>query len=215
MTKDLKSKAVKIQGKDYVLVSDRVLFFNETYPKGCISTKIIEQTEKSITIRATVYPEGEGRKFTGHSHEIDDGKNFINKTSLIENAETSAVGRALGFMGIGVIDSITSADELVKAKNHTPSRGTPTSKGQLEFYLPFSESGIRNKVKDAGGTFNSKNKTWILSDTLASRELLKEFRPQKVLNATGEVVDLFADKTPVIEEEAPAPTEQPKDPLPF
>ena len=129
MTKDLKSKAVKIQGKDYVLVSDRVLFFNETYPKGCISTKIIEQTEKSITIRATVYPEGEGRKFTGHSHEIDDGKNFINKTSLIENAETSAVGRALAMMGIGIVDSVASADEINKAVGSSKPVASNTDTG--------------------------------------------------------------------------------------
>jgi hypothetical protein len=44
---------------------------------------------------------------------------MVNKTSALENAETSAVGRACAFAGIGVIDSIASADEVHKAINRS------------------------------------------------------------------------------------------------
>jgi len=56
------------------------------------------------------------RQFNAFSQEVE-GEGFINKTSALENAETSAVGRALAMMGIGVIDSIASVDEITKAKN--------------------------------------------------------------------------------------------------
>lgn len=123
MDKNLKQKAVKIQGKDYVLVSDRVIFFNENYPEGCITTELIRFEDKQIIIKAVVYPEGVGegkRFFTGYAQEIE-GQGYINKTSALENAETSAVGRALAMMGIGVIDSIASVDEINKAKNREAS----------------------------------------------------------------------------------------------
>jgi hypothetical protein len=119
---DLKDKAVDIKGKKYVLVSDRVLYFNETYPKGCIATEMLSTPEaKHIIIKAIVYPDGANstRFFTGHSQAVI-GDGYINKTAALENAETSAVGRALAMMGIGVIDSIASVDEIKKATAKMP-----------------------------------------------------------------------------------------------
>jgi len=109
---DLNSKAVDIKGKKYVLVSDRVLYFNANH-KGSIETELLSKPEdQHIVIKATVTVGDQ--KFTGHSQaKIGDG--YINKTAALENAETSAVGRALAMMGIGVIDSIASADEMKKA----------------------------------------------------------------------------------------------------
>ncbi len=52
---------------------------------------------------------------TGHAYEKEDSS-FINKTSYIENCETSAVGRALGFVGIGVDNDIASAQEVLNAE---------------------------------------------------------------------------------------------------
>jgi len=118
MGKDLKDKAVDIKGKKYVLVSDRIIFFNETHPKGSITTELLsDPLSDKIVVKATVKPE-EGRAFTGLAQEIV-GEGYINKTSALENAETSAVGRALAMMGIGVIDSIASVDEINKAQNRS------------------------------------------------------------------------------------------------
>jgi len=118
MTKDLKDKAIKIQGKAYVLVSDRILYFNEAHPKGSITTELLsDPASDTIVIKATVQ-RGDGATFTGHAQE-KVGEGYINKTSALENAETSAVGRALAMMGIGVIDSIASVDEINKANNRS------------------------------------------------------------------------------------------------
>jgi 2,4-dienoyl-CoA reductase-like NADH-dependent reductase (Old Yellow Enzyme family) len=113
--KSLKDKAIKIQNKDYVLVSDRVIFFNEEYPEGSITTELVSEADSDMVIvKATVRPDV-GRQFTGYS-QATWGDGFINKTAALENAETSAVGRALALMGIGVIDSIASVDEIKKAQ---------------------------------------------------------------------------------------------------
>lgn len=115
MTKELREKAIDIKWKAYVLVSDRVLYFNETYPNWCIKTFREKDWEMEV-VKAIVIPDMENpdRCFTGYS-QAKWGDGYINKTSALENAETSAVGRALAFMWIGVIDSIASVDEMNKA----------------------------------------------------------------------------------------------------
>lgn len=135
MTKtNLAVKAVKIKGKDYVLVSDRILAFNQEYPKGSITTTLVSSPEsQTFIIKATVIPDVDTpqRQFTGYS-QATIGQGMVNQTAALENAETSAVGRALGMMGIGVLNSIASADEIRKAGvNNSHSKSTtytsPTS----------------------------------------------------------------------------------------
>ena len=121
---ELKDKAIDIKWKKYVLVSDRVIYFNENYPNWCIQTERFLEWDMEI-FKATVIPDIEKpeRYFTWYSQakrvkELDPKKKMdVNLTSALENAETSAVWRALAFMWIGVIDSIASADEMKKAEN--------------------------------------------------------------------------------------------------
>lgn len=117
MTKDLADKAIQFKGKAYVQVKDRVDYFNNTYPSGCIETQLVEIKDSMVIFKAVAIPDVEKptRFFTGYSQaSFSDTNSFVNKTSALENAETSAVGRALAFMGIGVIDSIASVDEINK-----------------------------------------------------------------------------------------------------
>lgn len=127
--KQLKDKAIKIKGKEYVMVKDRVQYFLEEYPKGSIKTALLSTTHidrvdkdspegmtdaLNFVVCATVET-GDGRVFNGHSQATLGEAGGANLTAALENAETSAVGRALAFMGIGVIDSIASGDEMFKA----------------------------------------------------------------------------------------------------
>ena len=149
MEKDLKEKAIDIKGKQYILVADRVVYFNDQYPNGCIQNKILKWENDTITIKTTVIPDTDKpeRKFIGHAQEVI-GVGFINKTSALENAETSAVGRALAMMGIGVISSIASVDEINKAVNRSkaepvdPALGITTLK-QYEDCTPAQKQKVR------------------------------------------------------------------------
>lgn len=113
MKKDLKNKAIDFKGKLYVLVADRVLYFNETYPEGSITTELVSEPNSDLVIVKAIVKPNDKQTFTGYS-QATWGEGYINKTSALENAETSAVGRALAFMGIGVIESIASVDEIKK-----------------------------------------------------------------------------------------------------
>ena len=122
MSKDLKEVAIDIKGKQYVLVSDRIIFFNDTYANGSITTELLSDVNADLVVmRAIVIPDvaNPTRRFTGYS-QATWGEGYINKTSALENCETSAIGRALGMMGIGVIDSIASVDEINKAQTQSP-----------------------------------------------------------------------------------------------
>ena len=121
MDKQLKDKAIQFKGKDYVQVKDRVNYFNEEYPNGSIETEILNQENERVVMKATIIPDvSNARRFTGHSQAVW-GDGYINKTSALENAETSAVGRAMAMMGIGVIDGISSVDEINKAQLAEPA----------------------------------------------------------------------------------------------
>lgn len=153
----LNEKAIDIHGKKYVLVSDRVLAFNESYSNGCITTELVKY-DTQVIIKATVTPDTKEleRTFTGYAQETIGGSG-VNKTSALENAETSAVGRALAMMGIGVIDSIASVDEINKSKNSTPVINYDTQENTLKCHKCGSEMVTNPKT---GKTF-CKEKCWL------------------------------------------------------
>lgn len=105
---------VDIKGKNYAQVNNRVLAFRELFPNGSITTEILHCEGGVVTMQATCKDE-EGRILSSGLAYEKESSSFINKTSYIENCETSAVGRALGFLGIGVDGSMCSAEELVNA----------------------------------------------------------------------------------------------------
>jgi len=108
-------KKIQIKGKDYIEVNERVKQFHIDYPNGSITTELIEMTDRFIT-KTTVIPDVKNadRKFTGIAYEKEDST-FINKTSALENCETSSCGRALGMLGIGIDTSIASYNEVANA----------------------------------------------------------------------------------------------------
>ncbi len=112
-------QTIDVKGKGYVEVNKRVMAFRELEPNGTITTEIVSHEDlgekgKVVTMKATVL-NGNGKVLgTGLAYEKETSS-FINKTSYIENCETSAVGRALGFCGIGVDTSIASAEEVMNA----------------------------------------------------------------------------------------------------
>lgn len=108
-------KYMDIKGKDYAPVSERVRAFRSIYPNGGITTQIISQTETDVIVKATVYDERGEVIATGHASENKNASNINRNGAMLENAETSAVGRALGFLGIGTKNGIATAEEVDRA----------------------------------------------------------------------------------------------------
>lgn len=111
-----KLKTIDIKGKEYVLINERIRYFRETYEDGQILTEILSNENGVCLFKATVVINGK-IVATGHAQE-KEGSTFINKTSYIENAETSAIGRALGIAGIGIDTSIATYEEVKNAINN-------------------------------------------------------------------------------------------------
>jgi len=103
---------VNIRGKEYKTVALRIQEFREKHPFWRIHTDLIE-SGNPVIIKATICDENGDAQVTGYAEENRDFGN-INKTSAIENCETSAVGRALAFLGFAGSE-IASADELATA----------------------------------------------------------------------------------------------------
>ena len=113
---------VEIHGKQYATVNERIEELHKKY-NGCVSinTELLETQGDVVRMKAIVelkeMVEGQevaSNTFTGHAEEVI-GSSMINKTSALENAETSAVGRALAFAGFQTDASIASADEVANA----------------------------------------------------------------------------------------------------
>lgn len=133
-----KLKTVNIKGKDYVEVNTRVKEFrtNETYKGFRLTSEIIDLSNGVVTMKATVLNDKGEIIATGHAQE-KESSSYINKTSFIENCETSAWGRALGNLGIGIDTSIASCEEVQNAienqeqeKAKTVTKPKPANKAQ-------------------------------------------------------------------------------------
>ena len=107
---------VNIKGTEYVPVNERIKAFWKMYPSGRINTTLISDEAGVCKFKAEIYAfETDTQpRATGYASE-KESSSFINKTSYIENCETSAVGRALGIYGIGIETSIASAEEVETA----------------------------------------------------------------------------------------------------
>jgi len=109
-----------IRGKEYMEVKDRVMVFRKNHPEWAIITEIVENNEStgSVIFKAHIEDEKGRIRGTGHAHEFKDDKtSMVNKTSHLENCETSAIGRAMASLGIGVESSYASYDEVMIAKS--------------------------------------------------------------------------------------------------
>jgi len=109
-------KTTNIRGKQYVEVNERIKFFRQEprYEKYGIRTEFPLIDSEQCLCCASIVDEQGDIVAQGHAHE-ERGSSNINKTSYVENCETSAVGRALAMLGIGIDTSIASANEVEEA----------------------------------------------------------------------------------------------------
>ena len=148
-------KRTNIKGRDYIEVNQRILAFWELYPNGRIITEKLADDGKRCDFRAVIFSDNTPIA-TGHAFEYQ-GAGMVNKTSYVENAETSAVGRALGMLGIGITESIASADEVQAAIDHQERNEEPQTelqRAQMDLLEAEKKYIDANGIEQSWGDFH-------------------------------------------------------------
>ena len=185
---------VTISGNKYMTTAGRVMAIHEKYP-GCvqISTEILNDDELKVEMMATVEITDETgtRKFTGFAREHYEVKTQkdVNYASALENCETSAVGRAIGFAGVGLLpgSGFASADEIegigrkekaVKSQQNAKNNPEPSPPSQA-LSMISTINNHKKSLRGLGMTPSSLTKLYTEEfgkkafDDLDSTELMK------------------------------------------
>ena len=176
ITKLVNDKTGKVIG-DYVEVNERIKAFRKLFPEGCIETEMLSNENGVCVFKATVSTNKNDvfpTKILGVGHAYEkEGSTFINRTSYIENCETSAVGRALAMCGIGIDKSIASAEEVENAVNNQEITVEDANNYEFTFgkYKGKSISGVYQEDKkylqwclDKGNNENLKQMIELITD---------------------------------------------------
>ncbi len=121
-----------IDGKGYANVAQRINAFRSIYPDGAIVTDMLSDKDGKCVFKATIISDTHEILATGHAYEREDSSD-INRTSYIENCETSAVGRALAMCGFGLKDNVASYEEAIRAKVKDAVENAPKQATDDEF----------------------------------------------------------------------------------
>lgn len=168
---EYKFKTTNIKGKEYVEVNERIKYFrfSEDYKGWSLSSEIVHLDADSCVIRAEIRDDQWVLRATGFAQE-DKSSSYINKTSYVENCETSAWGRALANLGIGIDTSIASSNEVsmaiakqsapTQSKSKTPAKNTKTSLLELTDDIKAKmiqavKDGKKNAVENAIGKYKT------------------------------------------------------------
>ena len=189
-------RTTDIKGKDYVEVNQRIKAFRMVYPTGLIETEMVSNENGICIFRAKIY--GDTLLATGTAYEKENSS-FINKTSYIENCETSAVGRALGLAGFGIDNSVASAEEVENAIENQDGITLEDAKA-----IVFTKG--KHKDETYGEVLESDPKylEWLMGNTkseytlkatalLLGKELLSEEEEKEKLQLMNELNHFVAD----------------------
>tara|TARA_R110000737_G_scaffold167182_1_gene194036 strand:+ start:324 stop:914 length:591 start_codon:yes stop_codon:yes gene_type:complete len=154
-----------------------------------MQSEILYHDTEKVIVKAvlTIYTGETSQSYVGHAEEHRNASN-INKTSALENAETSAVGRALAFAGWAG-DEIASADEVAAAINQQPvqpaqqpaqqQNGSGETSGPSAYAGSEVDFDLYGKAKDV-----DKKATYGVLDDIKRKGQLN-----KGLAATGELAE--------------------------
>lgn len=144
-------------GKKYVMVNERIKAFRQILPNGSIDTQILGMENGIVTIQAKIYDDNDHLLASGLAQEKEQSS-YINKTSYVENCETSAIGRALGVLGIGVDESMASAEEVanaIKNQDGEPKKSASTSNSNAS-----TSNSNASTAKQDKSTIDPEAKKW-------------------------------------------------------
>ena len=140
--------------KEYNTVDQRISGFRELFPDGAIVTEIVSHDNGVVLMKATAYDDNGKILATGHALEKESAS-YINQTSYIENCETSAIGRCLGIIGIGLTDAVASAEEIKGQINAEDKREDDKTNAMFDelkdLYIKAGGKDYNKWITDCGG----------------------------------------------------------------
>ena len=118
---------------DYVSVAERIDLFYAKHPDGSLQSELVELTPDRVTVKAHAYRTADDpRPGIGHSSVTIPGSTPYTRGSEIENAETSAWGRAIASLGFEVKRGISSGEEVRNKQPDPWARGASERHTQAE-----------------------------------------------------------------------------------
>lgn len=134
---------VNIRGREYTTVAKRVSDFREKHPDWSISTAILERNAGMVLMRAEIADSAGRTLATGHAEEWRKSSE-INRTSAIENAETSAIGRALAALGYGGQEFASVNEiEIAERKKTIGMSATQVNHDEFAALPPEAQDALR------------------------------------------------------------------------
>lgn len=191
-------KTTDIKGREYAEVNQRIKAFRMVYPTGTIRTFMLSNENGVCIFRADVIGENGMLLASGTAYEKENST-FINKTSYIENCETSAVGRALGMAGFGIDTSVASAEEVQNAMNNQ----LPSEEEAKEYVFTFGKHKDKKLTEIIENNYdyikwllcNSKDEYLLKCIELLTGEVpLTEVEQTEILNLMTEMNSLVIEK---------------------
>ena len=185
-------KTIDIKGNSYVMVNERIKYFRENYSNGAILTDLISDVDGKCIFKAEILVDGECRA-TGYAYE-NEGGSFINKTSYIENCETSSIGRALGNLGIGIDESVASFEEVANAisnqgNNNNNTSAPPKIKADNKVITFGKHKGKKWSEVDDGFL------TWLISN-FENKEIIEIAEKELAYRKEQDLPEGFTDEIP-------------------
>jgi len=156
---------IKIHNKDYKTVVERVNEFRneDKYKHWSIETEILRFEGDDCIIKAVIMDDKQAIKATGLAHEVQGSTN-INKTSHVENCETSAIGRALAALGLAGTE-YASGDEVGTAIiNQAVKDALGKAKTLLDAVMQYHSSVMVIKEGVAIGELSAASEEWFTLD---------------------------------------------------
>lgn len=183
-------KTINIHGKQYVEVKERIKHFREHYKDWALTSEVLELSENRCVIKSTVLNDKDRIMATGIAYEIL-GSSHINKTSFVENCETSANGRALANLGIMIETSIASADEVKYAKAQDKPKIEKLTDAKLQHMIVAIGEGKIDTVKERLPNYKLTKKQQKTIDNLISESIkeINETIEDEKTNGVLEIID--------------------------
>jgi len=184
-------RTVKISGKDYETVASRVDRYRENNPLPedsiCLTTDIVNIDSESVVMKASIVTEGGVVVATGFAEEKRTNTG-VNKTSALENCETSAIGRALAAAGFGGCE-YASANEVENAIHNQPE---PVAKDPAK---------STKKYKDALANLQAAMKKYAGGGGKKAAALLKSITEKRRFNGIKKTEDLGLMEIEILQED--------------